>query len=108
MTQGKFVKAAISKAKMIGYKVEMNRNGRRQINFGRKKLHEGHLKAIYPQILDAHVNVGLLIESVAPGRPCAHRPMTEIVAEIRKGLYLNPTPSIEEGQRCQSLWTLLR
>lgn len=67
-----------------GYTVEDSRNGR-QIDFGKKKLHEGHLRSLYPFILSPGVHVGQLIEEVAPGRPCSHRPMREIIKEMTGG-----------------------
>lgn len=58
--------------------VEFNRDGDRQIDFGLKKLHEKHLTKLYPAILNADAHLPTLIERVAPGRSCAHRPMREI------------------------------
>jgi hypothetical protein len=40
--------------------------------------------ALYPRILDDNLDMGRLIQSVAPGRPCSHRPMKKIIAEIKK------------------------
>ena len=67
----------------MGYWIEPSRNGV-QIDFGHKKLHEGHLRALFPDILAKGVNVAKLIETVAPGRPCVHRPMREIIAQIAR------------------------
>ncbi|NMW20528.1 MAG: hypothetical protein HKK67_02610 [Chlorobiaceae bacterium] len=83
MTQHEFVDAIISVAQSKGYLVENSRNGK-QIDFGHKKLHEGHLIKLYPSILATGANISSLIESVAPGRPCSHKPMREIVATVNK------------------------
>ena len=41
-----------------GHKLERNlRNGLRQIDFGHKKLHEDHLKKLYPQLIYLHLNI---------------------------------------------------
>lgn len=82
MTKEEFIENVFTQAHTRGYKIEMNRNGRRQIDFGHKKLHEGHLDALYPRILENGVNIGKIIDSVAPGRPCVHRPMKSIIASI--------------------------
>ena len=65
-----------------GYRIETNRNGQTQIDFGHKKLHSGHLEQLFVAILKPGANVARVIESVAPGRPCTHRPMREILERI--------------------------
>jgi hypothetical protein len=40
------------------------------------------LDKLYPDILAPGANVPALIEGVAPGRPCTHRPMKEILRNI--------------------------
>jgi hypothetical protein len=85
MTEEEFILAIVSKAQQFRYRVERNRKGQIQIDFGHKKLHEGHLKALYPRILEDGVDIGKLIEAVAPGRPCTHRPMKGIMADIKNG-----------------------
>jgi hypothetical protein len=67
-----------------GYRVQINRDGLRQIDFGHKKLHEGHLEKMYPEILQPGVHIPTLINEVAPGRPCAHRPVREIMARLHQ------------------------
>jgi len=69
---------------MTGYPVEMSRNGR-QIDYGHKKLREGHLAEVYPEILQPGAHIPSLINRVAPGRPCAHRPTREIIAAMARG-----------------------
>lgn len=71
-------------AKVQGYPIEYLRGTNiPQIDFGNKKLHGKHLRALFPAVLKDGVNVNKLIEEIAPGRPCAHRPFREIVKQIR-------------------------
>lgn len=80
-----FVCEVIRVARELGYKIEINaRNGMEQIDFGNKKLHIGHLENLYPTILDPGAHIPTLIERVAPGRPCSHRPMREIIEQLRR------------------------
>ena len=83
MTKDEFINAVIAEAQRQGYAIEDSRNGR-QIDFGNKKLHEGHLGKLYPQILADGVDIAALIEDIAPGRPCSHKPMREILAALKK------------------------
>lgn len=79
-----FINEVIRVAREHGYKIESNaRTGQRQIDFGNKKLHVGHLGAIYPSALTSNANTSSLIEQVAPGRPCTHKPMHEIIEQLR-------------------------
>jgi hypothetical protein len=80
-----FVDRVFQIAKEHGYPVERNRQGLRQIDFGHKKLHEEHIRRLYPDILQPTESVSNIIDVIAPGRPCTHRPMREIVAQYRKG-----------------------
>jgi hypothetical protein len=82
MTQDEFVDAIVATARSLDYSIENSRNGR-QIDFGHKKLHEGHLNLLYPDILAEDAHIPSLIEAVAPGRPCSHKPMREIVATVK-------------------------
>jgi len=79
--EDEFVEAVVAEARRRGYAIEQSRNGP-QIDFGHKKLHEAHLRALYPGILTHEADVASLIETVAPGRPCTHEPMKAILAEI--------------------------
>ena len=72
-------------ARKKGYTIEDSENGR-QINFGHKKLHEGHLAELCPDIFRPDAHIPTLINKVAPGRPCAHKPMREIVESINAKL----------------------
>lgn len=82
MTQDEFIEAIVAKARSQGYSIENSRNGR-QIVFGHKKLHEGHLSRLYPEILAECANIPSLIDAVAPGRPCSHKPMKKIVTIVK-------------------------
>jgi hypothetical protein len=85
LSKDEFVNEVLRVARERGYTLEYNaRNGRRQIDFGHKKLHTGHLEDLYPAILHQGVHIPSLIEHVAPGRPCSHRPMREIIEQLRR------------------------
>lgn len=78
-----FMDEVINLSRRRGHTIETNRNGQRQVDFGHKKLHEGHLTMMFPRILDNEARVSTIIEEVAPGRPCTHKPMREIIQAIR-------------------------
>ena len=81
--KNEYLDAVFSIAEERGHGIERNqRNGLPQIDFGHKKLHADHLEQLYPNILDTTTKVSVLIEKVAPGRPCTHKPMREIRDEI--------------------------
>ena len=82
MNQQEFIDQVVRKARDNGFKVEANRNDQVQIDFGHKKLHAGHLAQLFPEILLKDANVAKLIDEVAPGRPCSHKPMREIVEQL--------------------------
>ena len=84
MNQQEFNEQVARIAHSNGYKIETNRNGQTQIDFGHKKLHSGHFSQLFPEILVKDANVSKLIEAVAPGRPCTHKPMREIIAQLAK------------------------
>ena len=79
-----FINEVIRVARENGYKIESNaRTGQEQIDFGNKKLHVSHLGGIYPAALASNANISSLIEQVAPGRPCSHKPMRKIIEQLR-------------------------
>ncbi len=78
-----FIDQVISIARKKGFRIETNRDGLTQIDFGNKKLHARHLRAMFPAILEDGVAISIIIEKVAPGRPCTFKPMKEIIAEIK-------------------------
>ena len=55
-----------------------------QIDFGNKKLHGNHFRMLFPHVLADNANIGMLIEIVAPGRPCSHVPFRKIVQQIKR------------------------
>jgi hypothetical protein len=79
----KFSNEVVQISRQMGFKIETNRDGLTQIDFGNKKLHVGHLEKLYPKILAPDADVAKVIEAVAPGRPCTHKPMKDIVARIK-------------------------
>ena len=84
IAKDQFVKEVIRVARERGFKIESNaRTGQEQIDFGNKKLHSGHLGDLYPAILSDNPNVSSLIEKIVPGRPCSHKPMKEIMEQLR-------------------------
>jgi hypothetical protein len=78
-----FIEQVLKIARENGYRIETNRDGLAQIDFGNKKLHAGHLRAVFPEIMEDGAAIAEIIERAAPGRPCAHKPMKEIIGEIR-------------------------
>lgn len=83
MDKAQFVNLAIEIARMNGWRIETNRDGLTQIDFGNKKLHSRHLEAMFPTILENAASISAIIEKVAPGRPCTFKPMREIIATIK-------------------------
>ena len=82
MNKEQFINSVVKIASEHGHGVETNKFGLRQIDFVHKKLHEGHLAKLYPEILQSDARIAVLIDRVAPGRTCAHKPMRKIIAEI--------------------------
>ena len=83
LSKSDFIKEVFGIAREQGYKIEINaRNNLDQIDFGHKKLHKGHLEELYPAILKSDANISKLIEEVAPGRGCVHKPMREILSKL--------------------------
>ena len=80
-----FVEQVVRAAREHGYKIESHaQSGEVQIDFGNKKLHAGHLRRIFPGVVSNADTIARLIEGAAPGRPCSHRPMREIVEQLRR------------------------
>lgn len=77
-----FIDQVVKIAREKGFRIETNRDGLTQIDFGNKKLHSQHLRAMFPEILKDDVVISAIIENVAPGRPCTFKPMKEIIEEI--------------------------
>jgi hypothetical protein len=82
MTRDEFVDGVLQLARVEGYPVRTNRDGLLQIDFGHKQLHEGHLRRLYPEILRGGANIPGLINRIAPGRPCVHKPMKAIIGKL--------------------------
>ena len=67
MTADEFVKAVAKEAERQGYPVEDSRNGQQLVFSNGKKLHEGHLRRLYPGVLAEGASISALIDAVAPG-----------------------------------------
>jgi hypothetical protein len=78
-----FIDEVLRIAKEFHHPVERNRSGLRQIDSGHKKLHEDHIRRLYPAVLEPAASVSKLIDGAAPGRPCAHKPTREIIAKYK-------------------------
>lgn len=89
MKKADFVKAVFEAARRRGLRVYVNREGLDQICFNeksKKSLHRGHLEQLHPAILRSGLSktqMNAIIEQVAPGRPCTHRGMRDIVVELQ-------------------------
>ena len=84
ISKEQFINEVIRIASQRGYKIESNaRSGLAQIDFGNKKLHTGHLASLFPVIISDNVNIPSVIDQVALGRPCTHKPMREIIEQMR-------------------------
>lgn len=84
MNRTEFVNLVVTTARDKGWRIETNRDGLTQIDFGTKKLHARHLEAMFPEILEEGASISAVIDKVAPGRPCTYKPMREIIAKIKK------------------------
>lgn len=84
LSKAEFITEVLRVARLQGYTIETNaRTGLDQVDFGNKKLHAAHLADLYPEILHQNVRIPALIDKLAPGRPCAHKPMREILDVLR-------------------------
>jgi len=84
MEKHEFVRAVFAHAQFLGYTCRLNRKGIQQIDFKNKSLHQEHIEQLYPAALWKDSDIKNLIEAVAPGRPCTHKPMREIIQAIRQ------------------------
>jgi hypothetical protein len=85
MEKERFIDAVFRIARSQGYRTEFSeQTGYDQIDFGNKKLHAGHIGKLYPAALIDDADISLLIDEVAPGRPCSHRPMREIIEQMKE------------------------
>lgn len=82
MTIHQFIRQFLDVARQLGYRVEISRTGLVQVDFGHKKLHADHLSMLFPRILEPEANIARLVEEVAPGRPCTHKPTREIIQRL--------------------------
>ena len=76
-------------AKRMGYEIEICKGGpfrgERQIDFGNKKLHAGHIRKLYPLINESGPTISYdVFEKLVLGRPCAVHYFNEINSGIFK------------------------
>lgn len=90
MNRTEFVNLVVRIARSKGWRIETNHDGLTQIDFGNKKLHARHLEAMFPDIVAEDASISKVIDKVAPGRSCTHKPMREIMAEIGKNVPATP------------------
>ena len=72
-------------AKCDGYDIGYLRGTKiPQVDFGHKKLHGNHFRALFPMVLADNTDINKRIEEAAPGRPCAHAPFRKIIKQVKK------------------------
>lgn len=76
MNVEEYVNTFFETAKRMGYEIETCQRGdfkgEKQIDFGTKKLHAGHLRMLYSVVKEKGPNVtDVDFESIVDGRPCA-------------------------------------
>lgn len=80
-----FVDEVLRVARLKGFTILANkRSGEPEIDFGDKRLRAGKVAALWPEILAPGADVAALIDRTAPGRPCVHAPMREILEQLRR------------------------
>ncbi|QLC50604.1 hypothetical protein HWN40_10375 [Methanolobus zinderi] len=82
-----FVNRFFETAEKLGYDVEVCKRGeargKKQIDFGNKKLHELHLRKLYPMLIENGIDFSYdAFNDIVPGRPCAVKGFREISATI--------------------------
>ena len=82
MSQMEFVNRIVATASKCGVRVDINRNGDRQITFEHKNLTEDHLRRVFQDIVR---HKGLYcredMEELVKGRPCAIAPFFDLAIE---------------------------
>ena len=82
-SESDFLNDVLRIARNEGYTIEtLHRTNVPQIDFGHKKLHGNHIRALFPVVLEHDANINGLIERIAPGRPCSHVPFRKIIEQI--------------------------
>ncbi|WP_292463440.1 hypothetical protein [Methanolobus sp.] len=82
-----FVNNFFKNAEKIGYNIEVcNRGearGKRQIDFGNKKLHELHIRMLYPMLIENGIDFSpASFNEIVRGRPCSIKGFREISATV--------------------------
>ncbi|NPE28790.1 hypothetical protein HNV12_12665 [Methanococcoides sp. SA1] len=89
MDENEYVNAFFETANEMGYEIETcmrgSAKGKRQIDFGNKKLHEEHIKALFPLVQNKGYEFTTEdFNTVVSGRPCAMKGFREINKRILK------------------------
>jgi hypothetical protein len=83
MEQMLFVDAIIGAARKHGYRVDQNRDGKRQIVFKNKNLTDDDLRWLFQDIKRRKgVYTRADIEELILGRPCAVKPFFELAVQV--------------------------
>lgn len=85
MNQMEFVDVIMATARKLGFPVDINRNGDRQIAFEHKNLTEDHLRRVFQDIVRKK---GMYcredMDELVKGRPCAVAPFFDLA--VKAGL----------------------
>ncbi|MCD4822588.1 MAG: hypothetical protein K8R11_11105 [Methanococcoides sp.] len=89
MDSKEYVDTFFDIAKEMGYNIGRckrgSARGQKQIDFGNKKLHEGHIRKLYPLIMEKGIEFSYDdFDELVPGRPCAVKGFKEINKKILK------------------------
>ncbi|MFA8393295.1 hypothetical protein ACEPUD_24580 [Burkholderia ubonensis] len=90
MTKAEFRTLVFEIARAKRLRVDAMKDGKERIWFNEKSqkfLHADHIDALYDRLRHPNLSArdaSIEIENVAPGRPCTHRGMREIYAQIRR------------------------
>ncbi|WP_175698534.1 MULTISPECIES: hypothetical protein [Burkholderia] len=90
MTKAEFRTLVFEIAQEKRLRVDEMQDGKARIWFNEKSqkfLHADHIDALYDRLRHPNLStrdINVAIESAAPGRPCTHRGMREIYAQIHR------------------------
>lgn len=90
MTKAEFRTLVFEIARAQRLRVDAMKDGKARIWFNEKSqkfLHADHIDSLYDRLRHPNLSprdINAAIESVAPGRPCTHRGMRDIYAQIHR------------------------
>ncbi|WP_060036937.1 hypothetical protein [Burkholderia sp. MSMB1078WGS] len=90
MTRAEFRTLVFEIARAKCLRVDEMRDGKARIWFNEKSqkfLHADHIDDLYDRLRHPNLSmhdINIAIENAAPGRPCTHRGMREIYAQIHR------------------------